>query len=405
MRKITYSIKIGLVGPPIKEIIIKYLKESAIKETPQEDFLELLMIHDVIPIKLKIFSADNLNQLIYSYDKIENLDVLILNVNLTNQNVADHYYKGTFQEFKEYFFFKGVSLLVGIDSNDTFPQEHGEEMKALVEKAKELDLIYAFKIKDDREDINEIKDIILDDFVFKFQYSSPELLEAAKDYGVELLRKKEHELRKEKEGKLSSKETEELKMEELRVIGYEKSRQDVAKQAHQSRFQKVIENKKPPQEELISFVEQRRVELIEQKKIIKQVAEEKQDTLENELISKKIDLSAKDVSKIAIDETLREEEPLIEKDKIQGHEEKPIEEKLDDTSNKEPKKLVEEEANEENILTIKKIEGRRRCPKCHCEDKRMIHESIDNTFIICDYPRVYGKKYRCGECGTIWRER
>jgi len=58
----------------------------------------------------------------------------------------------------------------------------------------------------------------------------------------------------------------------------------------------------------------------------------------------------------------------------------------------------------DNILTIKKSDGRRKCPKCNEENKSMIHELEDKTNIINAYPRIYGKKYRCGQCSTIWRE-
>ena len=36
---------------------------------------------------------------------------------------------------------------------------------------------------------------------------------------------------------------------------------------------------------------------------------------------------------------------------------------------------------------------------------KTIHESIDKTNIILDYPRMYGKKYKCGLCGVMWREK
>jgi len=57
------------------------------------------------------------------------------------------------------------------------------------------------------------------------------------------------------------------------------------------------------------------------------------------------------------------------------------------------------------ILTIEKTEGRRKCPSCGEENKYKIHESLDKTNIISDYPRVYGKMYKCGQCGTQWREK
>jgi ribosomal protein S27AE len=59
---------------------------------------------------------------------------------------------------------------------------------------------------------------------------------------------------------------------------------------------------------------------------------------------------------------------------------------------------------EDKILTIEKPEGRRRCPSCAEENKNMLHESTDKKRIISDYPRVYGKKYRCGRCGLEWKE-
>ncbi|MEJ2251005.1 MAG: hypothetical protein P8Y70_16415 [Candidatus Lokiarchaeota archaeon] len=58
-----------------------------------------------------------------------------------------------------------------------------------------------------------------------------------------------------------------------------------------------------------------------------------------------------------------------------------------------------------DILTIEKSEGRRSCPSCGEDNKNMIHESTDKSNIIMDYPRVYGKMYLCGSCGTKWREK
>ncbi|MBD3254951.1 MAG: hypothetical protein GF383_07645 [Candidatus Lokiarchaeota archaeon] len=60
---------------------------------------------------------------------------------------------------------------------------------------------------------------------------------------------------------------------------------------------------------------------------------------------------------------------------------------------------------DESIMTIEKSEGRRACPKCGNDNKSLIHESTDKTNIILDYPRMYGKKYRCGQCGCVWREK
>jgi hypothetical protein len=58
-----------------------------------------------------------------------------------------------------------------------------------------------------------------------------------------------------------------------------------------------------------------------------------------------------------------------------------------------------------SILTVEHIDGRRRCPECDNDNPLMIHESVDKGNIILDYPRMYGKKFTCGQCGVQWREK
>ncbi|MFW9819487.1 MAG: hypothetical protein ACFFE5_07740 [Candidatus Thorarchaeota archaeon] len=51
------------------------------------------------------------------------------------------------------------------------------------------------------------------------------------------------------------------------------------------------------------------------------------------------------------------------------------------------------------------VEGmsRRECPICGNTNKTLIYENVDRNHIISAYPRLYGKKYKCGECGREWR--
>lgn len=51
------------------------------------------------------------------------------------------------------------------------------------------------------------------------------------------------------------------------------------------------------------------------------------------------------------------------------------------------------------------VEGysRRQCPHCDNNRQMFIYEEIDKTNIILAYPRIYGKKYKCGKCGGFWR--
>ncbi len=57
---------------------------------------------------------------------------------------------------------------------------------------------------------------------------------------------------------------------------------------------------------------------------------------------------------------------------------------------------------ENGVLVVEKPLGRRKCPSCNNEG--LIHEIDDKSIILMDYPRIYGKKCCCAECGCEWRE-
>jgi hypothetical protein len=54
-----------------------------------------------------------------------------------------------------------------------------------------------------------------------------------------------------------------------------------------------------------------------------------------------------------------------------------------------------------NVDMLKESVGRRKCPSCG--DETSIHEIIDKSVILMDYPRIYGKKKYCGLCGFEWK--
>lgn len=72
---------------------------------------------------------------------------------------------------------------------------------------------------------------------------------------------------------------------------------------------------------------------------------------------------------------------------------------LDLTSVSEPEdtSLKNEMLKEESVIRKKT------CPNCGNTNKAQIREFDDKTKIIYTYPRIYGKMYRCGQCGTEWR--
>ncbi len=90
--------------------------------------------------------------------------------------------------------------------------------------------------------------------------------------------------------------------------------------------------------------------------------------------------------------------------KIKKKEETRLEEPLSDSPIEEVKQLFR---NDQLPLLDKKpiIEGisRRECPVCGNTNKSQIYEIGDKTNIILDYPRIYGKKFKCGSCGVFWK--
>ena len=46
---------------------------------------------------------------------------------------------------------------------------------------------------------------------------------------------------------------------------------------------------------------------------------------------------------------------------------------------------------------------RRKCPTCFNTNKKFIREFTDKSNIIMQYPRIYGKKFKCGICTTEWK--
>jgi len=76
------------------------------------------------------------------------------------------------------------------------------------------------------------------------------------------------------------------------------------------------------------------------------------------------------------------------------------------TSNNMELKTVsepEETSLENEMLKEESVTRKKTCPNCGNTNKSQIREFDDKNKIIYTYPRIYGKMYRCGQCGTEWR--
>ena len=201
MKKITFSLHIGFVGlqDAGKEIILDFFKEKALETDytsgeidKDKKVYEFFLVFKQVPINLKVFLAESIKEIMYDYETIKRLDIIILALNLYNLSSKNRYYKEEYDEFVEYFMFQGMSVLVGLDIelivNGTPSKDFRISRYNLVQKAKELDILYCFEILNKKNDLLGFYNKLLGDFTFKFQFTNPEILEKARDYGKTLLK-------------------------------------------------------------------------------------------------------------------------------------------------------------------------------------------------------------------------
>ena len=194
MKKISYSLRIGIVGNKDnnERIFIDGIKQFAINPNSSESYIDFLVVVEDIPIKIKVFLAENLEELINKFNQIEQLDVLILTVNLFDTKTIYQYNKDIVEEFNEIYYFQGISILVGIDLDQIFKNKPSKNLRIsrfnLEEITRYLNLIYCYEINSKKEDILEIYRKIFNDFIFRYRYSNPELFEQAQLYGKSLMK-------------------------------------------------------------------------------------------------------------------------------------------------------------------------------------------------------------------------
>lgn len=173
-------------------IFLEDIKRFAINIISSEGNFEFLVVVNNIPIKMKVFFAENLEELMEKSNEIEKLEVIILTVNLFEPNSIYHYQKDNFEKFNEIYYFQGISILVGLDLNQIFKKTPSKNLRIsrynLEEITRYLKIIYCYEIYNKNKDIIRIYKKIFDDFIFRFKYSGPELFEQAQIYGESLLK-------------------------------------------------------------------------------------------------------------------------------------------------------------------------------------------------------------------------
>ncbi|MFX0059345.1 MAG: hypothetical protein ACFE85_12540 [Candidatus Hodarchaeota archaeon] len=196
MKKIYFTLRLGIIGEEDsgKEVFITYLNKNNINSTiPENDYY--FLIHKMVPLKIKLYLAENFKKLSENRENIERLDILIITLNLYNVKTFIRFNLESYKDFCNSFDFKGVSILALIDTHLTKSYNRSNILRIdrynAIKKAQEYDIIYVFEIQNDTTDIMELFDKVFNEFVFKFQLSNPELFERLTNYGKILLNQNE----------------------------------------------------------------------------------------------------------------------------------------------------------------------------------------------------------------------
>ena len=199
MKKINFSLHLGFAGlkDSRKEIILDLLKQKSIEtdyinDVDNSKVYEFFLVFNQIPIRLKAFLTEDIKEIIKNHDDIKRIDIMLLTLNLYNSSSINRYNKKDFDDFIKRYNFNGMSALVGLDVDLILHNAPSKEFRIsrfnLVQKAKELNLLYCFELLNNKSDLIELYNKLLEDFTFKFQFTNPEILQKAKEYGKTLIK-------------------------------------------------------------------------------------------------------------------------------------------------------------------------------------------------------------------------
>jgi len=189
LKEISFSINLGLIGAEDSEkmIFLDYLKQIALKFASEDLIWNFFFLFERIPIKLKAILAESFEDLIIKRIPFKRFDAIIIAANIYNDKSIDNINIENYTKFSQRFMFEGISSLVGIDTFLILKIRPLNERRinefSLIQKTRELELLYCFKIQNLQRDVKDVFDKILNDIHFKLEFLNPELFERAKAYG------------------------------------------------------------------------------------------------------------------------------------------------------------------------------------------------------------------------------
>jgi primase-polymerase (primpol)-like protein len=143
------------------------------------------------------------------------------------------------------------------------------------------------------------------------------------------------------------------------------------------------------------------VDLEEQNKLYKDIADSIEKVPESKEAKKPVKLFKRTKKK----EEIKPQIETVKASKTHDEKAKAFKAHVDKTKETIVDSQIFKDSSAPKLATHTIIEGssRRECPVCGNTRHGSIQEIVDKTHIILDYPRMYGKKLKCGQCGQEWR--
>ncbi|MFX1401063.1 MAG: hypothetical protein ACFE8V_07415 [Promethearchaeota archaeon] len=192
LKKIKLNLNLGIIGKDDsgKEFLIEYLIQIALNHNESGILHEFLTVFQDVPIKFRVYTVKDFNQILIEYESIKRVDILIMVIDIFKlDSLIDINFKDI-EEFNSTYMFKGISILVGIDkySIEHLDVLHQERINRFdfIQKSKDLGFLYCFEVKTRNQDISELFNIAINNYILKLRNTNPDLLKKAKSYGKEL---------------------------------------------------------------------------------------------------------------------------------------------------------------------------------------------------------------------------
>jgi len=178
-----FSLNLGLIGTDDSriDIFLEYLKENTKLDRSKKSLNEFQFIYESVPLKIKNFQFKHLEDLTNDNKIRKKLDAIIVAINLYNDQAISNLNLNSYIELCEKFNFNGVAVLVGTDpyliDQIKPPASRSINEFVLIQKAKELNFHYCFKIQNSKKDIADIFNRVLNYVILKLEFINPEMFE------------------------------------------------------------------------------------------------------------------------------------------------------------------------------------------------------------------------------------